>query len=309
LEFHSCFGDFECARLDVPLDWTASAKEQKAKRAAIAITKFPAKVSVIDSRYGGAILINPGGPGGSGVGLVIKQGKSVQTVVDSGNFSTTATENAGLLFDIIGFDPRGINNTTPAISCFPDDGARQFWAVQSQAQGMLSDNRTFPYIFGRTQALADSCSKILGHEGDEIGRFVSTPNVVQDMVAIIEALGEWRETKAKASVSYEKSRRNDEIIERTMWRKGEEKLLYWGFSYGTLLGATFASMHPSKVGRLVLDGVVDAMDYYSGEYLVFVVCYCWLALAHHIICSTPNFTLHQFPLPSKDAARSREFRI
>ncbi|KAK4133912.1 hypothetical protein BT67DRAFT_34936 [Trichocladium antarcticum] len=39
------------------------------------------------------------------------------------------------------------------------------------------------------------------------------------------------------------------------------KLVYWGFSYGTYLGATFAKMFPDRVGRLVLDGVVDADQY------------------------------------------------
>jgi pimeloyl-ACP methyl ester carboxylesterase len=39
------------------------------------------------------------------------------------------------------------------------------------------------------------------------------------------------------------------------------KLVYWGFSYGTLLGATFASMFPDKVGRIVLDGVAHADHY------------------------------------------------
>jgi len=34
---------------------------------------------------------------------------------------------------------------------------------------------------------------------------------------------------------------------------------------GLYLGATFASMYPNRVGRLVLDGVVDAEDYYAGE--------------------------------------------
>ncbi|KAK0210444.1 TAP-like protein-domain-containing protein [Desarmillaria ectypa] len=44
---------------------------------------------------------------------------------------------------------------------------------------------------------------------------------------------------------------------------GYEKIQHWGFSYGTILGATFASMFPDKVGRIIIDGVVDADDYYA----------------------------------------------
>ena len=43
--------------------------------------------------------------------------------------------------------------------------------------------------------------------------------------------------------------------------KGEEKIQYWGFSYGTYLGLTYAAMFPDKIHRLVVDGVVDAYDY------------------------------------------------
>jgi pimeloyl-ACP methyl ester carboxylesterase len=39
---------------------------------------------------------------------------------------------------------------------------------------------------------------------------------------------------------------------------------YWGFSYGTALGATIAAMFPDRVGRLVLDGVVNPLEYYHG---------------------------------------------
>jgi pimeloyl-ACP methyl ester carboxylesterase len=267
LDFRPCFDIYECARLDVPLDWTANSTEQKKRRAAIAITRLPGKVSVTDKRYGGAILINPGGPGGSGVGLVSRDGKYIQTVTGSGNNERTENEQVGFQYDVIGFDPRGVNNTTPGISCFPDDGARQFWAVQSQAQGLLSDNRTFPYVFGRTQALSESCSALVGNEEKhDIGKFVSTPSVVQDMVAIIEALGEWRERKAKSLLKKYRVKDSVEIIARAKWNEGKEKLLYWGFSYGTLLGATFASMYPERVGRVVLDGVCDAKDYYAGKY-------------------------------------------
>jgi pimeloyl-ACP methyl ester carboxylesterase len=266
LDFHPCFGEYECARLDVPLDWTASASSQSKQRAAVAITRFPAKVPVTSARYGGAILLNPGGPGGSGVSLVTAIGPGIQTVVDTGKSETMAhNETKGLHYDIIGFDPRGINNTTPSATCFPDDASREFWAVQNQAQGILHQNDSFPAVWGRTQALAGGCSERLKSEG--VGMYMNTPVVANDMVAIIEALGEWRDKEAQSFVKKTKcmSKMRDSILERTKWRKGEEKLLYWGFSYGTLLGATFASMYPSKVGRLVLDGVVDAEDYYAGE--------------------------------------------
>jgi len=44
---------------------------------------------------------------------------------------------------------------------------------------------------------------------------------------------------------------------------GDELLKYWGFSYGTTLGATYGRMYPRQVGRLVLDGVVFAPEQYS----------------------------------------------
>lgn len=44
-------------------------------------------------------------------------------------------------------------------------------------------------------------------------------------------------------------------------------LQYWGMSYGTLIGSTFAAMHPNRVGRIVLDGVVDPADHYAGNWL------------------------------------------
>ncbi|WUD71666.1 alpha/beta hydrolase [Streptomyces sp. NBC_00510] len=44
---------------------------------------------------------------------------------------------------------------------------------------------------------------------------------------------------------------------------GEDRMHFLGFSYGTYLGATYAELFPSRVGRVVLDGAVDpAMDGY-----------------------------------------------
>lgn len=64
---------------------------------------------------------------------------------------------------------------------------------------------------------------------------VSTALVVQDMERIVEALG-------------------------------EDGLNFWGFSYGTVLGSTFAAMRPHLVKRMVLDGVVDVVSYYRDIY-------------------------------------------
>lgn len=99
-------------------------------------------------------------------------------------------------------------------------------------------------------------------------------------MSIVERHGEWRELQAQkwlasevgqkttngkaASHSYSK----ESILERTRWRKGEEKISYWGFSYGTILGATLAAMEPQRVHRNIIDGVCDPDDYYRAEWLL-----------------------------------------
>ncbi|KAF2416196.1 hypothetical protein EJ08DRAFT_703714 [Tothia fuscella] len=263
LQFHPCFESYECARLDVPLDWTANAQHQVEHRAAIAITKVAAKVSVTDERYGGAVLVNPGGPGGSGVGLVTREGRDIQTIIDPGKYSSYDDTHDGSYYDVIGFDPRGVNKTTPAVSCFPDDAARQFWAVQSQAQVIIAPFLMCLDGLKHYRRAVQNCWAM----EKKSGKYVSTPNVVEDMVAIIEAIGEWRERRAKASLVKRNVKESATIAERVKWVQGKEKLMYWGFSYGTLLGTTSASMHPDKVGRMVLDGVCDAKDYYAGTWL------------------------------------------
>lgn len=191
-------------------------------------------------------------------------------------------------FDLLGWDPRGVNNTTPGFSCFPSHLNRQAWEAQDEAIGFaLDDNKIFSEIWSRKRAHVESCTaydplRVGRTAGDKehLGSYVSTAYVVRDMVEIIERHGEWREKQTVAhlgafSCSTQKKQR---ILERTAWRKGDEQLQYWGFSYGfvwprkylepqayevcrTFLGQAFASMQPHRVGRLVLDGVVDAPDY------------------------------------------------
>ncbi|KAG9774618.1 hypothetical protein KCU88_g5405, partial [Aureobasidium melanogenum] len=260
--------------------------EDSPDRIALAIIRKPAKVPVSDPRYGGAILVNPGGPGGSGVAKVLYHGGLIQQIVDAANETRTTESDSDShqdsdgqhkYFDIVGFDPRGVNNSTPILTCFPDNFARQTWDLQVQAEGLLgSSEGSLRTAWRRARAYTEGCSS--RHPGQSENttsnylEHVNTTPVAADMAQIIERHGEWREregVKEAQEAAFHGQHRDSRqsIIARTKWQRGKEKFQYWGFSYGTLLGATFAAMYPEKVSRMVLDGVVDAEDYYNGPWL------------------------------------------
>ncbi|KAL1999010.1 hypothetical protein VTN02DRAFT_5207 [Thermoascus thermophilus] len=271
IQYHDCFDGLQCARLEVPMDYRRT--DGKGRKFAIAVVRLPAKVPVTDPRYGGAILINPGGPGGSGVAQLLVSGRNLQLIADSEEDPRSGYDEASAdlprYFDVIGFDPRGVNNTTPAFTCFPSTFARKNWELQVEADGMLgSSDSSFMRNWQRSKALNDGCSEVISTsvDGDEaIGEHVNTSPVARDMIEIIERHAQWREKQGKAAQkAYDLRNGRDEsqsIAARTRWNKGKEKLLYWGRSYGTVLGSTFAAVYPDRVARVVLDGVVD-LDYY-----------------------------------------------
>jgi len=253
------------------MDYNAPARADN--QVALAMVRKPAKVPVSDPHYGGAILINPGGPGGSGVAQVLDYGSQIQQVLDAERAPSEA-EEFDKYFDIIGFDPRGINRSTPTISCFQDNFARQVWNLQSEAEGLLgSSDGSLRLGWRRARALAAGCTTRNDNDNStsSILEHVNTTPVAADMVEIIERHGQWRENQGRmaqdAFTKVHKRHANQGIISRTKWNRGMEKLQYWGFSYGTLLGATFASMYPERVSRVVLDGVVSTDDYYNGPWL------------------------------------------
>ncbi|KAH2001920.1 hypothetical protein KXV80_000709 [Aspergillus fumigatus] len=256
LEYHDCFDGFQCARLEVPMDYHR--ENGRGRQMAIAIVRLPAKIPVTDSRYGGAVLINPGGPGGSGVEQALLFGRDMQTIIDGETDPALPTGPANLsarYFDIIGFDPRGVNNTTPGFSCFPDSFSQRNWELQVEADGMLgSSDDSLMRNWQRAVALGDH---------------LNTPPVARDMLEIIERHGEWRERQGQTEQRmYDRMYGYDQqqsIVARTKWKRGHEKLLYWGRSYGTVLGSTFATMFPDRVERVLLDAVVDVDKYYTGK--------------------------------------------
>jgi pimeloyl-ACP methyl ester carboxylesterase len=214
-----------------------------------------------------------GGPGGSGINFLGRAGEELSTIV---NTPTSGPASADAkYFDFISWDPRGVNNTTPRLNCFPDAASSDVWNFQNEADGIDANSTAgVSHLWARSKALGEGCS-----HGNEILEHMNTAPVVADMVAIIERHGEWRSKIAESwleSCEGRSATKNkevdslyskDAILERTRWRKGEEKLLYWGFSYGTLIGSTFSTLQPHRVGRIILDGVVDSTDYYHAGWL------------------------------------------
>ncbi|THU90841.1 alpha/beta-hydrolase [Dendrothele bispora CBS 962.96] len=211
LSWVDCYSQFQCARFQVPLNYSAP----DAGTAAIAVIKLNATAEA--SQYGGPIFLNPGGPGGSGVDFALIAASSLQSIV-------------GNNFDIISFDPRGVNNSTPNISVFRTEVERSTWFVQDVVD-LNSTKEALPEAWARYQVFGQLAQN---RDDSDILNFVSTDNVARDMLGMVEALG-------------------------------EEKLQYYGVSYGTALGALFSTMFPDRVGRVVLDGCVDMEGYFSND--------------------------------------------
>ncbi|KAI1335260.1 TAP-like protein-domain-containing protein [Xylariaceae sp. FL0016] len=272
LVWRPCFGAFgsniQCARLTVPMDYHRPLNESAANpKVHIALVLVPGKNRTSDpaSYAESPVLINPGGPGGSGAMLAAASGRRMQHVI-------------GEHHDILGFDPRGVSATTPQADCFgsyddPSDvSSRRFslmerlqWVASGQAVGLAnSSDVALAKIDARSRAMAKLCKRADDANGDDsIFRYSNTPNVARDMLSIVHAWDEWR---SFTTVKLAKPMRVSDAVEpskepQTNVKSTKGKLVYWGLSYGTLLGATFASMFPDKVGRLILDGVVDADHY------------------------------------------------
>ncbi len=99
LDWTSCEGDFECAKVKVPLDYS----KPDGDRIEIAALKLASTGG--DKK--GSLLVNPGGPGGSGYDFVKEAG------------STNISEKVRSSYDIVGFDPRGVKRSAP-VTCLTD---------------------------------------------------------------------------------------------------------------------------------------------------------------------------------------------
>ncbi|HEX6936238.1 MAG TPA: alpha/beta hydrolase [Actinomycetes bacterium] len=107
LRWRSCRGGFECTRLEVPLDYGAPA----GRTITLAVVRLPAR----DDDPRGSLVLNPGGPGASGV----EYARAAESVVSGA---------VRRRYDVVGFDPRGVARSAP-ITCLTDTQLDEFLAI------------------------------------------------------------------------------------------------------------------------------------------------------------------------------------
>jgi hypothetical protein len=93
--------------------------------------------------------------------------------------------------------------------------------------------------------------------------YVSTASVARDIIEIADRVEEVKNTN---NAALQWSEQHPMQAGKGASKKHPARVLYWGFSYGTVLGNTLASMFPGRMARVVLDGVDDVRDYYAGTW-------------------------------------------
>ncbi|KAH8826667.1 TAP-like protein-domain-containing protein [Flagelloscypha sp. PMI_526] len=134
----------------------------------------------------------------------------------------------GPTFNLVSFDPRGVAASAPRANFFTTEVERKLWEG-SRKETLLKEQR--PLNWAQRQMLTPLIEG-KNTAGSGYLKSLTTENTARDMLYIIGKYG-WKQLK------------------------------YLGYSYGTVLGMTFASLFPDRIERMIIDGVVDADDYYA----------------------------------------------
>ncbi|MBE1564199.1 alpha/beta hydrolase [Nonomuraea africana] len=158
-----CGDGFECAKLRVPLDY----RHPRGEELAISVIRLPATGDRL-----GSIVINPGGPGGSG----IDYGRAARSVL-----SPQVRDR----FDVVAFDPRGVGESAP-VECLSDKGLDAFLALDATPDSPAE----LAALEEGSRRFADGCQAMSPRLLPHIG----TANAARDMDVLRAALGDERLT-------------------------------------------------------------------------------------------------------------------
>jgi pimeloyl-ACP methyl ester carboxylesterase len=198
LRWRPCNHGFQCARLLVPFDY----QRPGWRRFSLPVIRLPATSP--RTRIG-SLVVNPGGPGASGVQYALQARSEVSAAVRA-------------RFDIVGFDPRGVGGSIPAVSCLTDAQLDRYFAT-SDTPGKTAQ---LAPVVSESKLFARGCQE----HSAALLPYMGTVNAARDMDVLRAALG-------------------------------DAKLTYLGKSYGTFLGTWYAQLFPAHVRALVLDGAVN----------------------------------------------------
>ncbi|MFI5683913.1 alpha/beta hydrolase [Streptomyces sp. NPDC051636] len=188
-------GDWQCATLRVPLDWSRPEGDT------IGLALIRARAGGGDRI--GSLLFNFGGPGGSGVSTMPAFAPTMSALHER--------------YDLVSWDPRGVA-ASEGIRCRSDKDIQTAEVVDVTPDTPAEEQTYFQDATDFGNGCERAAGKLMAH--------VSTTDTARDMDLIRQVLG-------------------------------DAKTHYFGFSYGTELGGVYAHLFPQRVGRLVLDAVVD----------------------------------------------------
>jgi pimeloyl-ACP methyl ester carboxylesterase len=155
----------QCTHLTVPLDYA----KPDGDTIRIGVLRKPA-TSAADRI--GSLLVNPGGPGVSGLSTAVNV--------------STANQPLARRFDFVGFDPRGVGSSEPTVECLTDKEADAERADDSELDTSATGTRATEQ---QAQDYAGKCAERTEH-GDEMLANIGTRDVVKDMDVLRSALGD-----------------------------------------------------------------------------------------------------------------------
>ncbi|KAG9124405.1 hypothetical protein FRC07_011734 [Ceratobasidium sp. 392] len=165
----------------------------------------------------GSLFVNPGGPGNSGLEFLYRAGSELADLLDN-------------RYDIVSWDPRGVNETIPALECYASQTDQDIAFSHTSADIFDARNLSDPVdraVYAQQVRKADAeyevIAKLCLNRTGEALRHVGTASVVRDL----------------------------ELLSRVIEGPGKA-VNFWGFRY-------FVNMFPHRVGKVILDGVVDPL--------------------------------------------------
>ncbi|WP_069169217.1 alpha/beta hydrolase [Streptomyces griseus] len=131
-------------------------------------------------------------------------------------------------FDVIAMDPRGVGESQ-AVRCLTDEQRAE--AAGTDFDPAIPGGKPLPQLLADAATFTDGCAK---HQSKSFLASLSTDNVARDIDQVRSALG-------------------------------EDKITYYGLSYGTVVGPMYATLFPDRVRQMVLDAPVDTNQWFGNS--------------------------------------------